>query len=495
MLPRLRRANDEKMSARRLAPLFALLLGAAACAGGSTRATPSPPAPRDPPPPVTSALIRLANADLAAGRWVSAKRRAEETLARDPNHADAYTVLGAAYWRGGDFAASTAAYEAALARDPDNFGAGVGLGRNLQAAGAHARALALQDRLLADEPDLLDPLLIKLWSQYALLDVDAAIATLDRLLRQVSLDDPMSQVLLARAGFLRPLAGRGPLLTITGARGRSDLQLQAPDGIRHSLGVVGSAGATVPTRVVLLEMREEARIDRALADRLGLRELGRFIPLGEKAEAAVVLVPQVAFGELTIHDVPAIVSDLGAYDIGETPGLLLGRQALQRIGSLTFDFPRATLDLAAAPSSPPAGDAAPLLLLNVFAFSVPVTTLAIDGSAHTFYSFLGGNYGCGVAVSRRHFLKSGHLPRELAVLDDPGLGLQMIYVEGVRIGDAALTGGVGGLVLAHTPPDDSLGKFVSTTGFELGGYVNIALLRRLSLTYVLARGQLYFKEG
>jgi tetratricopeptide (TPR) repeat protein len=478
---------------RRLALLLALLLGATACPGATTRAPPSPPLPRDPPPPVTSTLIRLANDNLAAGRWASARRRAEETLARDPDNADAYAVLGAAYWRGGDYVASTAAYEAALARQPDNFGAGVGLGRNLQATGAHARALALQDRLLADEPDMLDPLLIKLWSQYALLDVDAAIATLDRLLRQVALDDPLSPVLLARAGFLRPLAGRGPLLTIAGARGTTDLQLQASDGIRHSLGVVGTAGTTVPTRVVLLEMREEARIDRALADRLGLRELGRFIPFGDKAEAAVVIVPRVAFGELVIHDVPAIVSDLSAYDVGETPGLLLGRQALQRIGSITYDFPRATLDLAAAaPDAPPPGSAAaPLILLNVLVFNAPATALAIEGSPHTFHSFIGGNYGCGVAVTRRNFLESGHLPRELASLDDPGLGLQMIYVEGARIGDAAIAGGMGGLVLANTPPDTTLGSIVSTTGFELGGYINVALLRRLSLTYVLSRGQLY----
>jgi tetratricopeptide (TPR) repeat protein len=478
---------------RRLVTLLALLLGVTACAGTTTRASPSPPPSRDPPPPVTSTLIRLANEDLAEGRWVSAKRRAEETLARDPGNADAYTVLGAAYWRGGDYAASTAAYEAALAREPDNFGAGVALGRNLQAAGAHARAVALQDRLLADEPNLRDPLLIKLWSQYAILDVDAAIATLDRLLRQVALDDPLSPILLPRAGFLRPLAGHGPLLTITGARGTSDLQLQSPDGLRHSLGLVGSGSTTVPTRVVLFEMRDEARIDRTLAGNLGLRELGRFIPYGEKAEAAVVIVPSVAFGELVIHDVPAIVSDLSTYDIGETPGLLLGRQALQRLGSITYDFPRATLDLAAAaPSAPPAGSAAaPLILLNLLVLNAPATTLAIEGSPHTFHSFIGGNYGCGVTVTRRDYLKSGHLPRELEQLDDPDLGLQMIYVEGARIGDAAIAGGMGGLVLANATPDSTLGDVVRASAFELGGYINVALLRRLSLTYVLSRGQLY----
>ncbi len=470
--------------------VLAGVLEASGCARTKARA-PVPPTPtRDDPPPVTSTLIRLANEDLAQGRWVSAKFRADEALARDPNNADAYAVLGAAYWRGGDFAASTAAFEAALTHDPTNFGAVVALGRNLYASGAHARAIALQDRVLVDEPEHRDPQLTKLWNQYALLDVEGALATLDRLFRDMRTDDEIRPLLLAHAGFLRPLAGHGPLLVPAGPSGSSDLRLDPAQGLRHSLGTVGGAAVT---RVVLTEMREEARIDRALAERLGLAELGRFVPYGGASEVGVVIVPQVAFGSFVLRDVPAIVDDMTAHDVGEVPGLLLGRQALRRIGAITYDFPRATLSLAVdAPTGPPSGaQTAPLLLIHAYTFNVPATTLAIDGSPHTFPVFLGGNYGCGVTVTRKEFLKSGHLPRELEVLDDPAAGVQMIYVEGSRVGGAPLKGGVGGLVLANTPPDDTLGSVIRSSGFELGGYLNVSLLRRMSVTYVLSRGELY----
>ena len=88
----------------------------------------------------SSKLIEFANADLQKGRYVSATKRAEEALAENPENADAHAVLGAARWRAGDFAGSTAAYEKALEHDPKNFGASLGLALNMHAVSNHKRA-------------------------------------------------------------------------------------------------------------------------------------------------------------------------------------------------------------------------------------------------------------------------------------------------------------------------------------------------------------------
>ncbi len=464
----------------------------AACDRTATRppASPQTPAPVD-TTPLTSTLIELANHDLARGRWLSAKRRADDALLKDPNNADAHAVLGAAYWLSGDWTASTAAFTASLARDANNFGAAVALGRNLQAAGDLAGAIALQDRLLAVDPNQREPLQVKLWSQYALLDVDGALTTIDRLFDFVDMTDELRPLLLAYAGFLRPLAGQGPQITFSGTSGASDLQIDPTHGSRTSLGVLGSE----VTRVVLLEYREEARVHRPLADKLKLRELGKFTPLHTTRECAVVVIPELAFGDLKIRNIPAIVDDLAPFTSGEPPGVMLGRQVLQRIGAITYDLPRATLELQlAAPAAPPPGSfAAPLLLLDAHAYLTPVTTLSIDGSPHTFSVMFGGLYDSSLTITREEYLKSGHLPRALEHLDDPAAGLQMVWIDGAKIGDAALPGGLGGLVLANTPPDQLLEQIRRTVSFDVGGYINTPLYHRVAVTYALSSGKLYLK--
>jgi hypothetical protein len=122
---------------------------------------------------------------------------------------------------------------------------------------------------------------------------------------------------------------------------------------------------------------------------------------------------------------------------------------------------------------------------------VPVTTLSIDGSAFKFYAWLGGSYGASLAIARKEYLKSGHLPRELEQLDDPTNGLKMVYLDGVKVGDTAIKGGVGGLVLANTPPDAGLGQIVEGSSFELGGYINFPLLKTMKVTYALGQGKVY----
>jgi tetratricopeptide (TPR) repeat protein len=94
-------------------------------------------------------LIVQANEALVAGRYVTARKIAEDALAENPDNADAYVVLGAAAWRAGDFDASTAALRKAMELDPKNFGGGVALSRNLRAASQYQEALTVLEPVIA----------------------------------------------------------------------------------------------------------------------------------------------------------------------------------------------------------------------------------------------------------------------------------------------------------------------------------------------------------
>lgn len=434
-------------------------------------------------------LVDLANQDLAKGRWASARDRAKRALESEPNNADAFAILGAANWRAGDYTASTKAFKEALELDRKNFGAAVGLGRNHQAAGDHKSALELQDQILAGDPNQIDPLLTKLWSYYALLDAANGVKTLDAIFRVISPDNPLLPLLQSHAAFLRPLEGKADLIKVDGAKGTSDLQVDPTQGIKHSGGVVGGEY----TRVVFFELREEARIHKAFAEQLKLKEIGKIKPLGAEAESPIVIVPEIKFGDLKLTNVPAIVEDLTAFNVGETPGMLLGRQVMQRLGTITFDFPNASIDLqAASPTAAPAGATeAPLLLVDLHVLLIPSVPVSLDGSDTKFYAWLGGSYGAAFTVAKKEYLKSNHLPRELEPLDDPSNGLKMVYIEQAKLGELPIKG-VGGLVLANTPPDAGLAQVIELSGFELGGYVNVPLLKTMKVTYALSQGKVFF---
>jgi hypothetical protein len=165
---------------------------------------------------------------------------------------------------------------------------------------------------------------------------------------------------------------------------------------------------------------------------------------------------------------------------------------MNKIGAITFDFPNASLELeAASPAAAPAGASeAPLLLIDMHLL------LARDHGLDRrlefkFYAWFGGSYGSSLAIARKEYLKSGHLPRELEQLDDPTNGLKMVYVDNVTVGNTALKGGVGGLVLANNPADAGLGQIVEGSSFELGGYINVALMTTMKVTYALSKGKMY----
>jgi Flp pilus assembly protein TadD len=435
-------------------------------------------------------LIDLANADLASGRYVSAIRRAEEALETNPDNADAHAIMGAALWRSGDFVGSTQAYEKALDLDPANFGGALGLARNLQASGAHERAVELADRLLAEDKEQIDPWLTRLWSHYAVADAKNAVVALDELFARLPADDPQLGLIQSYAAFMRPFEDTGSLCTVKGSSGSSDANIDHNVGMKYTGAVIGDEFA----RVILFENREEAVIDKKLAKQLKLKELGKVKPLGEPDEVGVVLVPAVTFGDLSIENVPALVKDLGPYEqaMGERPGLILGRQCMHSLGTIEFDFPNHKLTVAKDPPSSTSAEQVelPMLLLSMHVLNAPAVPIRINGSEHEFFVYFGGIYRSGVAVTQKHYFKSGHLPREVEPPDDEDAGLKMVYVEELSLGDKTLPG-MGGLVLLNTPPDQNLGMLVENTAFELGGYVNMAIIEGWTVTYSLSQGKVY----
>ncbi len=433
-------------------------------------------------------LIDQANADLSRGRYVSARQKANDALAVDSNNADAYAVLGASHWRAGDYAASTKAFKEAIEIDKSNFGALLGLARNLQAAGNHKEAIELADQAANGDTKQVDPLLTKLWSYYAMADADNAVKTVDAIFPVLG-EDRMLPIVQALAAFIRPFEGKGPLITVEGAKGSSSAGLDVDAGLKYTGAEIGGEFQ----QVIFFELREEARIHADLAKSLGLKSMGKVKPIGGADELDVVLVPQVKIGDLKIKNIPALVDDLAPYaSIGEVPGMLFGRQVFNRLGSVTFDFPNSSLELTAeVPAGPPAGAAeAPLLLLDMHILLVPITQVILDGSDFPFFAWIGGRYKAGMAVTRRSYLKSGNRPSELDELDDPTQGLKMVYFGEVAIGDHS-TKGVGGLVLANNPPDPDLQQIISGTTFELGGYINLALMKGMKMTWVPSAGKLF----
>jgi hypothetical protein len=284
---------------------------------------------------------------------------------------------------------------------------------------------------------------------------------------------------------------------VEGEKGNSNLELDLVYGLKYAGATVGKEFAPV----VFLETREEAVIDVNLAKTLGIKELAKYKPPGAEQDVSIVLIPEIKFGKLSLKNVPATIQPLEAYAEvtgGETPGVILGRQALQGLGSITFDFPAHTLELAkAAPPGPADGEVAlPMLMLSMHLQHAPVVQMGIDGSDHRFYAFLGFIHrsGAGLLISERQYLKSGHLPRQVDPPDDPEEGLKMVYVDGISLGDKKLPG-TSGLVLVNDPPDATLDMFLRNVGFEIGGHIGVTLLQTWRVTYALGDGKVYIKPA
>lgn len=461
-------------------------------------------------------LISLANEDLARGCFMSAMRRADEALAKNPNDADAYAVRGAALWRAGDVLGSTAAFEKSLEIQADNFGAIAGLGRNLQALGNHARAVELQDRLIAAESAgfqsvmcaegntcevgycdsatnmckaemQVAPRLVKLWSQYLLLDVDGALKTTDEIAFGVGGDAETLEFVRRYASVLAALKGKGPFNAIEGETGTSDVSLDNDLGVKFGSAVVaGEFG-----RVAFLETRTETLIHTEAVKTLKLTELAQVEDPASGEKMGLVLVPEVEIKGIKVKNVPALVTDLASFESGgDVPMLALGRQFLHNFGAITFDFRGGKATLSKAGGAPAGAAELPLVMLDTRGVVIPVVPVGIDGAEHRFWVWLGGTWKTGLTVVKKHYLKSGHRPLDIEDPDDADIGLKMVVLNQIQLGDKSIPGS-GGVVLVNDPADPTLQMVTQATAFELGGYLNLAIAQHWKITYAFAAGKVY----
>lgn len=474
---------------------------------------------------VLNQLIVQANESLAAGRYVTARQIAEDALSRNPDNADAYVVLGAAAWRAGDFRESTESLRKAMELDPQNYGGAVALARNLRAASQYAESLAVLEPVIASEgegfqtkecaeladcedvggwcdtsvkqckpPVLLETRTAQLWAHYVTLDAEQGAAVADEIfLSGGGAADLTNEAIRGYADYLRAFVGKGELVAIDGDTGSSDLALDVYTGLAHSSAQVGGQDA----RVLFSPLQIESRIDIETAEALGLQPLGKtnLLNLGE---FDVTLIPEIEFEGMKIKNVPALISDLEIFAAGlpEKPAVILGHQALHKLGSLVADIPGQSLTLTKAPpASAPAGAVErPLLMLDQWSLHVPVTPISIDGSDHEFWAWLGYANPSSITLTAKAYLKSGHLPREIEDPEDPEYGRKMVYVDAIGFGELQLPG-VGGLVFLPEPGEPNLATVTSFAGFELGGTINVALLEKLRITWAFSQGKLYLEKG
>jgi tetratricopeptide (TPR) repeat protein len=468
-------------------------------------------------------LIAQANEALGAGRYVTARKIAEDALAENPNNADAYVVLGAAAWRAGDFDASTEALRKAMELQPENFGGGVALARNLRAASQYEESLKVLEPVIAAEaegfqgksceeladcedvggwcdtaekvckpPVLVDTRAGQLWAYYMLLDTEKGPAVADEVfLSGAAAADITNDAIRGYADFLRAFAGKGPLVELEGETGTSDYGLDVYTGLVHSFATVGGE----PSRVLLSPLQVESRIDKDLVAALKLEALGK-VTLLNLGEYEVVLIPEVEFKGLKIKNVPALVDDLTAFSSGlpEKAGVVLGHQALRKIGSIHVDPVAKSLTITKeAPSALPAGAAErPLIMLDQWSLHVPATPVSIDGSEYQPWAWFGYYSAAGINLTEKAYLKSGHLPREVANPEDAETGRKMVYIDQVSFGEVTLPG-MGGLVFLEQPGEPQLAMVRGFSGFELGGSVNVALLEKLEVTWLYDQGKVWIQ--
>jgi hypothetical protein len=208
-------------------------------------------------------------------------------------------------------------------------------------------------------------------------------------------------------------------------------------------------------------------------------------------------VPTIKFGKISIDNVPAIVQPLGDYAPafgGEAPGMMLGKQVMHAFGTIGFDFPASNVELAKAPPAAAADGEVelPMPFISTYTTHAPVIPLGIEGSDHRFFAYVGGLYPGTVAVAKKHYFKSGKLPRDVEAPEDPAAGLKMVYLSSVDVGPKKVTG-VGGLVLVNEPADATLDHFLQNALFEIGGFVSVRMLKSWKVTYALQTGKVYIR--
>ena len=94
-----------------------------------------------------------------------------------------------------------------------------------------------------------------------------------------------------------------------------------------------------------------------------------------------------------------------------------------------------------------------------------------------------------LGITSKAYLKSAHRPSEIDPPDDEELGLKMVFLDSLNVGEKSLPGG-GGLVFTNNPPEAILAKVTEVTRFELGGYLNVARVRNWKVSFHLQEGKI-----
>ena len=457
-------------------------------------------------------LVDLANTELGHGRYQSARKRAEEALASNPKNVQAHAILGQAKMREGDYDAALEAFKNGSEIDPADFSNAIAYARALQMRGSHEEAIAVLDAQIASESKgwvekecdassqctdggicdqatnmcqptpQISPRYQKLLSYYAQLDVDKGLRVADEIF--VGVGGTEIDLAFARvyAGFMRPLAGKGPFFQIEGESGESSLYLDVNTTERFiELSIDGK-----PARGMVVEFNEECRISPEFAEKLGAKEVGKSKLYGEEVDRNIYIIPSVKIGGLVVKNVPAIVAEGFGTDIQ------LGRQFLYSLGSYTYDFGADKFRVAATSTGAPEGAGeAPLLFVDGYIARFPVTKMSVDAGQSDFWAYLPGYHLSGVSVSALEYYRAGHRQEDVLPPDDAERQLKAVIMDSVRVGGLEIKG-ISGAVLAGNPADPLL-QTIANAGFGAQGMINGPLLKRWTITFDLKRGRIYLQ--
>jgi tetratricopeptide (TPR) repeat protein len=459
-------------------------------------------------------LVSLANDELGRGRFNAARTRAEEALKSNPSNVDAHAVLGLARLRGGDYQGALEALKAGAALDATNFGVSYALTRTLQMSGRHDEALEAVEKLIAAESNgwvegpcdassqcetgvcdpttntckpqgQISPRALKFHTLVLRGETEKALKVADEIFVGIGGNEAEVAVVRRLAGFMRPFAGKGPLLQVEGDMGEASYKFSQDTVSR--LVDISVAGKRAIAR--LDEGVEEVRISPEFGAKLGLASLGKGKIVDGGEDLDIVLIPEIKIGELAIKNVPALVQDSGLMD-GE---IQIGGQVLHKLGSYTLDPIAGKMSAYAQPLSaaPEGTHPADLLMVNMLSVRIPAIRVSLDDSSNSFWVYMGGGPGSMISLSKREYLRAGHRPEDLAPLDDVEQGMKMVLIKKLAIGEHVIEG-VGGVALCNNPPDGTL-PALSSAGLGIEGYLNAPALGNLVVSYDLAHGKVYLK--
>ncbi len=432
------------------------------------------------PPAIGDGLLDLGNRELGERDTDAARARAREVLATYPDNADAYTILGAADWLDGRISSSNRALRAALEREPLHFGASLGLARNLRASGNVAESRRLMESLIADDPEQDLPWLGLLDTVWVAGDF-GGVHTVGKAARSRDPVDALeSEVVQWLVEIGAALEDSGPWCTVAGARGQAAVLW----GNDLPLGVVAAEVEGTQTRVstnwgsMLAEVTAEWLEEHELPTQGSVKWLGG-------APASIVVIPRIAFGDLALERVPALVLPEGSAWRQHKVDIALGRHAVTAFGSIRMNEPEGRAEFGREPPVSVGNDAivAPLFFLSSGTSPPAVrntlaTTLRLSPQGPEISVFLGA-YPKALVVTDL-------LRTQLGVGDG---NAELVDLPHVYVGDQDL-GLTEAIVLESGTHEPTIDFVRELTSLELRGSFNPSALEGRTVTYAPASSQL-----